>query len=139
MFFENEYEMLGIQFLKDCNAKMEIKFSGYFKNKLWNDTAERAKYNVTITTPLGKIYLPFWDSICNTRKLKSGASVSPTAYDVLAVVEKYNPGTYKDFCEEFMFENSTHTREVYRLVKRQYEKLTRVFTDEEMDMLRGIN
>lgn len=141
----NEYEMQAIHFLVESKTKCRINFIGYGYNQLWNDTEERAQYRVRLSTPRGKMTYLFWDSFFNTRGLRNTEGLispkieyQPSAYDVLACLEMYDPRNYTNFTEEFGMEDNEITRCTYRLCKKQYKDLERIFTPEQMDLLREI-
>lgn len=85
----NEYVKEAKDFLNKANAKCEIVYGGISRNETWKETAKRNWYDVTITTPRGKMSYVFWDSINNTeisqmtleeyveKKLKRRYSVFP--------------------------------------------------------------
>ena len=62
----NEYLEHAKNFLNKANAKCEIVYGGISRNETWKETAKRNWYDVTITTPRGKMSYVFWDSINNT-------------------------------------------------------------------------
>ena len=131
-----DYNKQAKDFLEKANAKMKIEFIGMDVNKLWNETQSRNCYCIVIKTKLGQYTFKFWDSIYNTRN-----NIEPTEYDILACLEKYDVGTFQDFCNEFgydEYEEINKTKRIYNLVRRQYENLCRIFTDEQMEMLREI-
>ena len=133
---------------------------------------KRNWYDVTITTPRGKMTFTFWDSIHNTeistmtfeeyakKKLKYnrvedmsyGEKVKakndlarlktdavPNEYDVLACLEKYDVGTFEDFCSELGYDEDSRTAErIYIAVIKEYKDLTRIFTEEQMEELSEI-
>lgn len=133
---------------------------------------KRNWYDVTITTPRGKMTFTFWDSIHNTeistmtfeeyakKKLKYNrvedmsygekvkakndlarlkADAVPNEYDVLACLEKYDPGTFEDFCSELGYNEDSRTAErIYIAVIKEYKDLIRIFTEEQMEELREI-
>ena len=131
-----DYNKKAKDFLEKANEKMKIEFIGMDVNKLWNETQSRNCYRIVIKTKLGQYTFKFWDSIYNTRN-----NIEPTEYDILACLEKYDVGTFQDFCNEFgydEYEEINKTKRIYNLVTRQYENLCRIFTDEQMEMLREI-
>ena len=168
-----EYEAQAKQFLKDCNATMEINFIGKEVPPYWlGETKPHNKYQFTIKTPKGKYTSYFWDSLRNTevsemtadslackkykahydvlrshertnvlrelRSIKSNAI--PTEYDILACVEKYSYNSFSDFCSEFgCSTDSISARETFIACGEEYAGLRRIFTEEQMEMLRGIN
>lgn len=167
----NEYVKQAKDFLNKANAKCEIVYGGISRNETWKETAKRNWYDVTITTPRGKMSYVFWDSINNTeisqmtleeyvekklkrryldfpynerkkaeRKLKMlKAEAVPSEYDVLACLEKYDVGTFEDFCSEFGYDEDSRTAErIYIAVIKEYKDLTRIFTEEQMEELSEI-
>ena len=68
------------------------------------------------------------------QKLKDEAK--PNAYDVLACLQKYDVGTFEDFCSEFGYDEGSRTAErIYIAVIKEYKDLTRIFTEEQMEEL----
>ena len=133
-----EYRKQATDFLASCNATMNIQFVGTEINPHWNETEERNKYRFTITTPQGKMEGDFWDSIYNKMN-----GTKPNEYDILACLEKYEVGSIDDFMHEFGYEvNSTrdftNLLNTYNAVVKEYNDLRRIFTDEQMEMLREI-
>lgn len=57
----------------------------------------------------------------------------PTAYDMLACVEKSDPGTFEDFASNFGYdEDSRKAESIYRAVVKQWRETSRFFTSEEL-------
>lgn len=136
----DEYVKQAKDFLESANAEMKIEFLGTEANSRWNETEPRNKYRFTITTPKGKMEGVFWDSIYNTRK---NPKESPTEYDILACLEKYDVGTMDDFMAEFGYEIKTAIDMsnfifTYNAVQKEYRDLCRIFTEEQMEELREI-
>ena len=64
------------------------------------------------------------------------AEAVPNEYDVLSCLEKYEPGTFEDFCSEFGYDEDSRTAErIYIAVIKEYKDLTRIFTEEQMEEL----
>ena len=63
----------------------------------------------------------------------------PNDYDILACIEKNNPGTFEEFCSEFGYdEDSRSAEKTFIAVRDQFLNIERLFTHEEMDELREI-
>lgn len=63
----------------------------------------------------------------------------PTIYDVLACLQKYDVGSFEDFCWEFGYNvDSRRAEKIYKAVCKEYEKLCTIFTDEEMELMQEI-
>ena len=131
----NEYVKQAKDFLTKANAKIQITELGVEQNKKWNEKCFRNTYRVTITTPKGTMWVKFWDSIHNKQH-----GLKPNEYDVLACLQKYDVGTYEEFLSEFGYDPyDKHSREIYKGCVSEYERLCRIFTEEQMEELREIN
>ena len=63
----------------------------------------------------------------------------PTSYDLLACIEKSDPGTLEDFCSEFGYDiDSKRAEQIYLSVCKEYQKIRKFFTDAELEALREI-
>lgn len=63
----------------------------------------------------------------------------PSAYDVLACLTKYDPGTFKDFCANFVYSDySIKALDTYRAVQEEWQEVNRMFGD-CLDELAEIN
>ncbi|MBR5883863.1 MAG: hypothetical protein IKZ17_01390 [Bacteroidaceae bacterium] len=131
----SEYEQSAIDFLMKCGATMSIAYMGKNVNPLWNDGIMRHQYNVVLHTPNGTMQFFFWTGLaCGT----------PTEYDILSCLTKYDPGTIYDFMNDMgqRIINGDELKafiEVYDAVCKEYNHLCRIFTPEQMEMLREIN
>jgi len=64
----------------------------------------------------------------------------PTPYDVLACLQKYEVGCFKDFCEEFGYDNdSIQAKQIYDAVVREYNNLKMLYNEAELEILREIS
>jgi len=165
----NEYIKQANEFLAKANATIKIEFSGLAVNRQWKEKKKRCFYDVTIATPRGSMNFEFWDSIHNTeiqqitleqwarkhhldvydyfdkahaqKQLKAAKKeAKPTAYNVLACLTKYDPGTFEEFCSDFGYSEDSRTAEqIYFAVVKEYKQLSRIFTAEQMEALQEIN
>lgn len=134
----NEYEKQANDFLARHNIKFHAKFMGD-KCPLWCDGKHihGDRYLVTFTryNPYKRITLSFWNSLNDKQN-----GISPNAYDVLASIEKYDIGTFEDFCNEFGYDTDSRKAEkIYKAVKEQYTQLLTLFNDDEMAEMAEIN
>lgn len=121
----SEYINQAEQFMRENGIEMEIRFRKRAINPLWDDGYIRNSYNVTITSPHNEMRVVFWGSENATY---------PSCYDVLACLQKYDPESIQDFCDEFGYErydeygreNKT-TRRIYRAVLSEWLDVQRVF------------
>lgn len=91
-------------------------------------------------------WMPFskWTQAEKTQAKKELAAKKkaavPSVYDVLACLTKYDPGTFKDFCSEFNYnEDSRAAEQIYFAMQKEYIQLTKLFTPEQMEELAEIN
>ena len=82
-----------------------------------------------------KISFKFGQSISS-----SDGNTPPTNYDILATLTKYDPESFENFCNEFDYEeDSRKAMKIYKAVKKEWEKVSSLFTNVELDALRDIN
>ena len=88
-----------------------------------------------------------FDSLNYSEKVKAQkelkekkAAAQPTAYDVLACMTKYDPGTFENFCSEFGYDEDSRTAErIYFAVQKKYSQLAKIFTPEQLEEMQEIN
>ncbi|HEX6956872.1 MAG TPA: hypothetical protein VF194_02715, partial [Ferrovibrio sp.] len=94
------------------------------------------RYRCTISGKgRGRISFDFWNSYNDSR-----AGKAPTAYDLLAAIQKYDPESFETFCSEYGY--STDSRKAlsaYRAVAREWRKVAAFFTETELKQIREIN
>ena len=166
----NEYIKQAKDFLASCNATMEIKATG-FEAPNW-DSKLHCTYDCTIKTPRGEMMVHFYDSLENTETLtmsdkvwyektyhkpyeyadhqevrrihnKAKVAARPTAYDILACLQKYDVGSMDDFFSEFGYEikctkDMTDFISTYNAVVKEYSDVCRCFTPEQIEAMQEI-
>jgi hypothetical protein len=61
---------------------------------------------------------------------------APTLYDVLACLQKYDVGTFDDFCHEFGYDtDSRKAKKTYKAVLKEYNAMCKIFNSEELEVL----
>ena len=139
MVKESAYTTEAREFLKRNGIEMRIVFKDRKANRDWDETALRNRYAVYIrNTNSGEVMrVTFWDSIYNITH-----NITPTCYDILACLMKYDPGDYEDFCSEFGYETETENEfgryarnakayHIWRACCDEWEKVRRVFGEGE--------
>lgn len=134
----NEYEARAKEFLQNCNATMKIKYLGCEQNESWNDGSCHNTYRATIKTPLGSMWVKFWDSTFNTQN-----GGKPNEYDILSCLQKYDVGTIDDFVIEYGYEvhkwvDVKRIQRIYKAVCNEYKKVCRCFTEEQIEAMQEI-
>ena len=63
----------------------------------------------------------------------------PTAYDVLACLQKYDVGSFEDFCGDFGYDTDSRTAlKTYKAVCKEYDKVCALWSDAEIEQLQEI-
>ena len=64
----------------------------------------------------------------------------PTNYDILACLQKYEVGTFDDFCGDFGYDTDSRKAEkIYDAVVKEYTDLCTLFSDAEIEEMKEIN
>lgn len=65
--------------------------------------------------------------------------IEPDMYDIIGCIQKYDVGTFDDFCSEFGYDNdSISALKTYKAVKEQYTNMCMLFTETELELLSEI-
>ncbi len=112
----SSYEQQAIDFLNSTNTKFKavyLKHDFYFLG----DKQRRDIYRITLIRTGKRYSLTFGQSI-------AGAGKTPTPYDVLACLQKYDVGTFEDFCGEFGYdEDSRNAEKIYKAVCKEWANI----------------
>lgn len=129
---ETSYDQQATDLLKKLGVSFSVKYLDhdfYFDD----DKEKRDIYSVTFRRGNKRFSLKFGQSIAN-----QGAP--PTAYDVLACIQKYDPGTFENFCSEFGYDTDSRKAEkIYKAVCKEWQKVSTFFTSNEIEELQEIN
>ncbi len=118
------------------------KYTSYFWDSLYNTEVSE----VSERTYAQQKYKASYDCLRSHEKAKARAELAklkantiPTEYDILAAVEKYGYDSFSDFCDELGYStDSISARETFLACGEEYAGLRRIFTEEQMEMLREI-
>lgn len=115
------------KFLEETGTKITITWVDCVKNP-WgekNDNFYHNQYKVIIRRNNKRMTVKFTDSVYNTER-----GENPTEYDILACLQKYDVGTFEDFCAEFGYdEDSRRAEKTYKAVVKEYNNVIRLFDD----------
>lgn len=145
---QNDYVMQANEFSERNGIEIKITFKERNSNPMWEENYLRNCYSVYIrNTNSGAVMrVTFWDSIYNTTH-----NITPTCYDILACLTKYDPGDYEDFCSEFGYETETENEfgrltrnpnayKIWKACCHEWEGVKRVFGEDEiLEELREIS
>ena len=113
----------------------------------WDSIHNTETKRMTIAEYVEKRYKTRFDSLSYSEKSTAKkelaakkAEATPSAYEILACITKYDPGTFEDFCCEFGYNEDSRTAErIYFATQKEYTQLARLFTAEQMEELQEIN
>lgn len=164
---ENEREKQAQDFLTKTNTTIDIVFLKNGKHFI-DDKEDRDIYKITLKRGARKYVFNFGQSIANSshyvdvhlsnkpriskekaiqiygntilglkRSFRNGKV--PSAYDVLACLQKYDVGTFKNFCDEFGYNtDSIKAENTYKAVVNEYQSLCTLYSDAELEKLQEI-
>lgn len=96
------------------------------------DKERRDIYICVLKNKNARFRFTFGQSINNTDK-------APTAYDVLASLTKYDPGTFENFCGEYGYEEDSRSAyKTYKAVMKEWKNIELLFTPEQIELLQEI-
>jgi hypothetical protein len=124
---------------KELLSLFGVKFSANFvKNDyhFQDDKERRDIFNITFSRGKNKFSLRFGQSLNDS----TGAGTNkPTEYDVLSCIQKYDVGSFQDFCSEFGYDiDSRKAEKTYKAVLKEYNKVSNFFTNDEIEQLQEI-
>lgn len=140
----NEYLEKAQEFCRKTNTGITVNFVKNDMECPWDVGKCHAKYAVVISRKVSgikkRMTLDFWESIVGTQN-----NEVPDEYDILACLDKYDPGNYEEFCHEFGYEiydpdgmyYNPESKRVYKGVRHCYMQVVRLFSD-VIDDLREI-
>lgn len=139
-----EYEKQATDFLTRCGVTFHVEYLGA-RSMQWDEPGTvRDVYRCTFARDTGKplIVPEFGQSLNNSTKVKNGRHVPvyPTAYDVLAAITKYDPGSFNDFCAEYGYDtDSRKAHATWEAVHEEWSGVRSFFPVEALEELREIN
>lgn len=154
-----DYKKQGEDFLLETDVKMEVEHIGndfYFDG----DKDKRDIYRVTFKRKDRSFSIRFGQSMVKSKPteeelyrasdygstfyskkylaVKNRKEV-PTAYDVLSCLEKHHPGSFGNFCCEYGYEeDSRKAFKIYQEVLEQWEKVSSLWTEAELEKMQEI-
>lgn len=115
---------------KKLNIELII-LDSEFKKHFADDKQERCVFKCKLKRGKKSFTFNFGQSIFN-------GSQEPTIYDVLTCLQKYDVGTFENFCDEFGYTNDRKAERIYKAVVKEFKNMSRLFTPEELDLLSEI-
>lgn len=155
---QTNYETQANEFLHQTNTEFKVEFLKHDFH-FEGDKEKRDIYRITLTRGKRKYSFNFGQSInasdkyivYNNPQYRSQTRIagqdcelnknfdSPSAYDVLACLQKYEVGTFKNFCDDFGYdEDSRRAEKTYKAVCEEYKSLCTLYTDKELEKMQEI-
>ena len=159
---KTDYQAQGTDFLKKTDVTMDVKFLRYDFH-FDGDKAKRDIYEIVFKRGKRSFKFNFGQSINASGKWfmygQKNAGIShadkrpipafdwdknksyaiPSAYDVLTCLSKDDPGTFKDFCGNFGYDEDSRTAErTYKAVCDEWQNVKTIWTDSEIEKLQEI-
>lgn len=154
-FLENNYHFQGDKDKRDIYSitlkrdarKYTFKFGQSIVNSGFYAQYGRQKYPLPIdkikeSNDLLKSYVKrtIQHDFGNAKNDKIIRPIAPTLYDVLSCLQKYEVGTFEDFCSDFGYdEDSRNAYKTYKAVVKEYDKVCSLFSSDELEVLQLIN
>lgn len=127
-----DYQKQANGFLKATNTTFKATFKYHGVYGAFEDNTQRDVYNIVLKNTLHRYSFTFWQSIANT-------GIFPKPYDVLACLQKYDCGTFEDFCSDFGYDtDSRKAYKIYKGVLREWKNVERLFTPDQIELLQEI-
>jgi hypothetical protein len=83
---------------------------------------------------------PYEKNLARKELQAKKAAARPGAYDVIACMQKYDPGTFENFCSEFGYDEDSRAAErIYFACQNEYSQLAKIFTPEQLEEMQEIN
>jgi hypothetical protein len=116
---------------KYYNIKLKV-ISSYYGVMKWDTKNKREVFKLQLLRGKKSYTFEFGQSAVKGNE-------EPTLYDVLTCLQKYEVGTFEDFCGEFGYDNDSRTAEkTYKAVVKEFKAMERLFNSEELEVLQLI-
>jgi len=129
------YQQQAIDFLNATSTAFTAKFKGSLDPE-WDKEYLHDAFTCTLINKSHRYHFTFYQS----RNESTGTgSKNPTAYDVLAGITNYDPGTFENFCREYGYDvDSRKAYKTYKAVMKEWKNVELLFTTEQLEQLREI-
>lgn len=118
----SDYVKMANDFAKKVGLKMKV-LGFEWENPEWDQKYKHAKFKIRFSRNGKQWTLDFYQS-------RSEGENEPSIYDVLACVQKCDPGNFEQFCWEYGYNSDSRKAErIYEAVVDEYENVVRLFGD----------
>ena len=117
-----EYDIKANRFAEKYGVRLSVLDMSYGKY-FHDDTHERYIFKMRLQRGRKSYTFTFGQSLYN-------GSSEPKMYDVLSCLQKYDCGTFEDFCSEFGYDTDSRRAErIYKGCVKEYNAVVRLFGD----------
>jgi hypothetical protein len=104
------------------------------RNKIWIEKETNGKWAFT-KEEYKKIH-----NYSNSKEIHKNENFeAPNAYDILSCLQKYDVGTFENFCGDFGYDtDSIKANKVYEAVAKEYLEIKALFNDKELEEMAKI-
>lgn len=130
---QSEYIKAAETFAKETDLKLIIH--GYeYKSADWDEEGvQRFVFDLELERGLDNYRFEFGQSIAKGNE-------EPTMYDILSTIEKYDPESFENFCDNNGYDQgSRKTERIYNAVQNEYDNISIMFNEEELEVLKSIS
>lgn len=129
---DNGYYNKGTYAIADgIGLRMKVLSSEY-STTYFNDNVGRYVFKIRLIKGGKQYTFNFGQSIAED-------SNEPTLYDVLTCLQKYDVGTFEDFCSDYGYDTDSRTAfKTYKAVVKEFQAMERLFNSEELEVLQMI-
>jgi hypothetical protein len=132
----NTYAVQAARLLESMGVEFSPRRVGA-KCPQWCDGKQHIhgdRYIIEFTRGGTKLTIEFWNSW-----IDRNAGKDPEAYDVIACMEKSDPGTFEDWCADLGYDTDPRKSEkTWRACVNQWLKVRAFFTAEEIEQLQEV-
>ncbi len=147
-YLKNDFHFVGDKDKRDIytvtikrgNRKFTFNFGQSIdKSQYYQDSIKGRTYTLNGGSRTGGYKINDIEKYKSAQTMKLIKGQAPTSYDVLACLQKYDVGTFEDFCGEFGYDTDSKTAEkTYKAVVNEYTNVCKLFTDAEIEQLQEI-
>ena len=114
--------------LLNTNTKKQVKYT-WMKKEEFINLRELKRVKMFLVRELGTL-----------AGFKIIEPETPNAYDILSGVQKYDVGTFEDFCSDYGYDDDSRKAEItYKAVLDEYNNLKMLYSDSELEVMGGID
>ena len=121
-------------FGQSINCSGEYIVAPHLRNKLWCEQNTGGKYALTQKEYAKMKHFGWRDEV-----YKNPNFAAPIMYNVLCCLQKYEVGTFENFCDDFGYDiDSKKAEKIYNAVLEEWRNVQVLFSDEEIEQLQQI-